>query len=235
MKGQPMRKQALLIGNSDGIGKAVTQKLLTEGWTVYGISRSDVSLNHPSYQHAAADVREQAYSDTLRDVLAKAGPLDVCIYCAGIGELLDASDLTMDVQVVEVNLMGLIKTVARVLPVMLEKGGGHFIGLSSVADVLLSDEAPAYHASKAGFSNYLEGLALALKNQPVYITNVRFGFVDTKMAKGPVKPFMMSVERATDHLLKCIKTKPARYTVPKIAIPLVAFRRFMLKIKLMFP
>jgi hypothetical protein len=51
---------------------------------------------------------------------------------------------------------------------------------------LLSSEAPSYHASKAGSSNYLGGLASALKTKGVHVTNVRFGFVDTKMAKGDV-------------------------------------------------
>ena len=107
---------------------------------------------------------------------------------------------------------------------MVGNGKGHFIGLSSVADEILSPEAPSYHASKAGFSNYLEGLALALKSKGVSVSNVRFGFVDTKMAKGDVKPFMMGVDRAEGHLLKCIDKKPIRYTAPWIVVPLVKFR-----------
>jgi len=63
------------------------------------------------------------------------------------------------------------------------------------------------------------------------MTNIRFGFVDTKMAKGDVKPFMMGLERATQHLLFCIDKKPIRYTAPKIAIPLVKFRSWMLRLK----
>lgn len=70
--------------------------------------------------------------------------------------------------------------------------GWDIIGVSSLAVELLSAEAPSYHASKAGFSNYLGGLALALKPKGVYVTNVRLGFVDTKMAKGDFNPFMMS-------------------------------------------
>ena len=77
-------------------------------------------------------------------------------------------------------------------------------------------------------SNYLEGLALALKPRGVQVTNVRFGFVDTKMAKGDVKPFMMSVEKAVDHLEVCIRRKPRRYSAPKIAIPLIKLRRLMM-------
>ena len=99
------------------------------------------------------------------------------------------------------------------------------------ADELLSSEAPSYHASKAGFSNYLEGLAFALRPKGVNVSNVRFGFVDTKMAKGDVKPFMMDVDRAAQHLLACIEKKPVRYTAPEIVIPLVSFRRWMLRLR----
>ncbi|MCB9089370.1 MAG: SDR family NAD(P)-dependent oxidoreductase [Calditrichae bacterium] len=71
------------------------------------------------------------------------------------------------------------------LPPCSSRGAGRaFIGLSSLADEMISAEAPSYHAAKAGFSNYLEGLALALKPSGVRVTNLRFGFVDTKMAKG---------------------------------------------------
>ncbi len=62
------------------------------------------------------------------------------------------------------------------------------------------------------------------------MTNVRFGFVDTKMAKGKVKPFMMSVEKAVDHLENCIRRRPARYTAPLIAVPVMKFGRIMMKL-----
>ena len=146
-----------------------------------------------------------------------------------IGELLDLSDMLRDLEIMEVNFMALIKTAAVILPFMVEQKKGHFMGLSSFADELVSAEAPSYYASKAAFSTYLESLALALKPKGVFVTNVRFGFVDTKMAKGDVKPFMMSVDRAAQHLLTCIEKKPVRYTVPKIAIPLVKFRRWMMR------
>jgi short-subunit dehydrogenase len=113
---------------------------------------------------------------------------------------------------------------------MVRAGRGHFIGISSLADELLSAEAPSYHASKAGFSNYLGGLRLALKPKGVAVTNVRFGFVDTKMAKGKVKPLMMSVERAVDHIQRCIRTRPAVYVAPKAAIPLIKFRKWMMRL-----
>jgi short-subunit dehydrogenase len=227
-----MSSIALIIGNTDGIGLAVTKKLLSKSWNVVGVSRRHSTINHESYKHYAADVSSLEYTEVLQSVCASVEPFDLCIYCAGIGELLDLSAMSREPEIVNVNLLGMIKTASAVIPDMVKKGQGHFIGLSSVADVLLSAEAPSYHASKAGFSAYLESLALAVRPKGVYVTNVRFGFVDTKMAKGDIKPFMMSVDRAVGHLLRCIAKKPVRYTAPKIVIPLIKFRKVMMRLGL---
>lgn len=229
-----MKNTALIIGNSDGIGLAITKELLSEGWIIVGLSRSDSSIKNPSYKHIVSDVQDGDYSEKLRIIVEEEDPFDICIYCVGIGERLDFSNMDNEVRAVDVNLLGMVKAVSQVIPSMLKNEKGHFIGISSVADELLSDKGPSYHASKAGFSNYLEGLALALKSKPVYITNVRFGFVDTKMAKGNIKPFIMTVDRASQHLKKCIENKPARYTAPRVIIPFVKFRKFMLNLKILF-
>ena len=225
-----MKGKALLIGNSDGIGLATSRELLKKGWKVVGISRSKSSIQDPSYEHIVAEVQDAEYSETLKSVLEKHGPIDLCIFFAGIGEILDPFNMEGEAKIIEVNLLGMVKTASCVIPLMVKRGKGHFIGISSVADELVSAEAPSYHASKAGFSNYLEGLALALRPRGVYVSNVRFGFIDTKMAKGGVKPFMMGVERAAQHLLTCIKKKPVRYTAPWFVIPLVKFRSLMLRL-----
>jgi short-subunit dehydrogenase len=220
---------ALLIGNSDGIGLATTRELLKKGWRVVGISRSKSPIEDGAYRHIVADVQDDRYPSELKSVLDQA-PVELCIYCVGIGELLDPADMEREAQIIDVNLTGMVKTAAAVIPPMVERGRGHFIGLSSLADEMLSPEAPSYHASKAGFTCYLESLALALKPKGVYVTNVRFGFVDTKMAKGDKKPFMLPVEKAVQHLLGCIEKKPIRHTAPKIVIPLVRFRSWMLRL-----
>ena len=224
-----MRPKAMLVGNSDGIGLATTRRLLAAGWDIIGISRRESPITGATYYHHVKDVSDSEYS-ALVDGLAAISPLDLCIYYVGIGERLDLSDMSDEARIIDVNLTGMVKTAAAVIPHMVKRGQGHFIGVSSLADELLSSEAPSYHASKAGFSNYLGGLALALKPKGIFVTNIRFGFVDTKMAKGDVKPFMMSVEKAVDHLESCIRKKPVRHTAPKIAIPLVKFRKFMMRL-----
>ena len=207
------RKSAVIIGNSDGIGLALTKRLLDLGWTVWGLSRSDSEVRHDSYSHARIDVTSRDYAGVLGR--AASGGIDACVYCAGIGQMLDLADLSADRAVFEVNLTGALRTLEVVLPGMVMRRSGHCLVLSSIADELVMPEAPSYAASKAGLSAYVEGLAPALRDRGVAITNVRFGFVDTKMAKGDRKPFLMTVEKAVDHLLYCLEKRPVRFTRPR--------------------
>ena len=228
-----MRASVLIIGNSDGIGLAVTRRLLERGHVVTGISRSpSVIVDEPRYTHHVADVRSAEYDDIVRGVCSASADessaaglpaLDVCIYCAGIGEELDLDQLVADAAVFEVNLMGLVRTVALVMPTFLAAGRGHFIGLSSQGDRFLNVDAPSYSASKAGVSSYLEALALAVRGRGVHVTNVRFGFVATKMARSAMRPFEISADRAARCLERCLERRPVRYTYPRRMAVVLAF------------
>ncbi|MCG8421772.1 MAG: SDR family NAD(P)-dependent oxidoreductase [Proteobacteria bacterium] len=208
--------QAIIIGNSDGIGLALTTALLEKGWDVTGISRSQSPITGDRYRHHVVDIRSDEYDGAVAQALDRAGRgIDLCVYCAGIGEEIDFDHLDADIAVFEVNLIGLVRTVSLVLPGMLAAGRGHLIGLSSQGDSFLNVDAPSYSASKAGMSSYLEALALAVRNRGVFVTNVRFGFVATKMAKADTRPFEISAEKAATCMLRCVDKRPIRYTYPR--------------------
>ena len=209
-----MASHALVIGNSDGIGLALTRRLLADGYEVIGISKSRTLIDHPSYKHFIQDVTDPEYRVLLQTMLADQVELRLCVYCAGIGHLLDFANLALETRVFEVNLMAAVVTTEMVLDYMIKKGSGHFIGLSSIADSLTSSEAPSYSASKAGISRYWEGLALALAGKTVKLTNVRFGFVDTKMAKGRRKPLMLTTEKAAGFIIAQLNRPRIRATKP---------------------
>jgi NAD(P)-dependent dehydrogenase (short-subunit alcohol dehydrogenase family) len=208
-------RHAIVIGNTDGIGLALTGRLLAGGWAVTGLSRRPAALEHDRYVHVAADVTGPDYPAELGRALTAAGRVDLCVYAAGVGDLLDLDDLGAQTRAIEVNLLGVARTVEVVVPRLLAAGGGHLIGLSSLADALISPDAPGYAASKAGMTSYLIGLGAALRPRGVAVSTVRFGFVDTKMAKGPVRPMMITVEQAVDVLMRCIRRRPAVITYPR--------------------
>lgn len=212
---------AVIIGASSGIGLALARRLVDAGWSVTGLARRDAGFAHDRYRHVVADVREPAF----RQALAALETPDVCVYATGIGELLELEKPSCEADVFTTNLTGLAITVEELLPRMIAGKRGHLIGISSQADRVIDRHAPSYAASKAGMSSYLEGLALACRKHGVAITNVRFGFVDTAMAKSDVKPFMITADRAARVIEKCIASRPIRKTVPlRMAAVLWLFR-----------
>jgi short-subunit dehydrogenase len=219
--------RALIIGNSDGIGLATTRALLAAGWEVVGLSRSASAVDHAAYRHTITDVAAPSFREALRPIVVGSGGLDACLYCAGQGEPVCLEDLGSDVRVFEVNLMGALATAEIVIPAMVRAGAGHFLVLSSQADEMRSAEAPSYAASKAALSSYFEGLALALRPRGVAVTNVRFGFVDTKMAKASVRPFMITADRAAAVILRALRTRPIRVTFPLRASAMMALLRWV--------
>lgn len=221
--------RALVIGNSDGIGLGLTKRLLSDGWRVQGVSRSSSSVMHDTYQHLVADVTQDDYAERLRRALDPAPAL--VVYCAGIGEEFNEATLEIDQKVFQVNLMGAVKTIEIALPSLIRAKQGQIIVLSSLGDKVVAKEAPSYYASKAGLSSYIEGIAWAVRERGVAVTNVRFGFVDTKMAKGDTKPQMMSVDRAVEHLMKCVRIRPIRYSRPRFMAALVTIAGCLMRVK----
>jgi short-subunit dehydrogenase len=208
------QKVAVLIGNSDGIGLKTTSLLLDKGYQVIGISKSPVSIDNANYKHVVQDVSDENYRVVLQGILTSISRTDLCIYFVGIGTLINLENLADDTKVFQVNLMSAVITTELVVTEMLKRGYGHFIGLSSIADVLISAEAPSYMASKAGVSNYWEGLALALAHKNVKVSNIRFGFVDTKMAKSARKPFLLTTQKAAEFIFNVIENPRPRATKP---------------------
>jgi len=213
-------KYILLIGNSDGIGLALTQRLLDEGAFVTGISRSPSPIKHRLYNHKVNDVILDCFKEDLEEVVRGFPRLDYLIFLAGVLEDLDWGKLSNQSKVFKVNLMGAVVATEVGLSAFYTQGFGHFIGLSSLADLCLSQKTPSYSASKVGISWYWEGLGLANKNPRIHITNIRFGFVGTKISKLRSKFFTLSTDTAVNFILSTIYQPKIRATKPYYLVPL---------------
>jgi hypothetical protein len=64
-------------------------------------------------------------------------------------------------------------------------------------------------------------MALKLRGSGISVTNIRFGFVDTKMAQASRKPLIITPEVAGGHVLKCLEKRPIQLSVPKLAATFV--------------
>ena len=83
------------------------------------------------------------------------------------------------------------------------------MGISSVAGLRGDYLAPSYAASKAYQINYLEGLRIkaAKTKLPIFITDIRPGFVNTAMAKGDGLFWVAPVEKAATQIFQAVVKK----------------------------
>jgi short-subunit dehydrogenase len=223
------RPVLLLTGAANGIGRATAVALAARGYRLALLDRDSGPLDELAarlraegtpVEAAPADVRDgDSLKTAIADVEARLGPTEVLVACAGVGGLSSALDLDVEGfrQMLEVNVLGVARTIDAVLPGMFARGSGHIVGISSVAGYRGLPWMPGYSASKAALTTYLEGLRPALKRRGVTITTVFPGFVRTAITAGtpfrqPVK--MLEPEQAARALVRAIERRPRDYSFP---------------------
>jgi NAD(P)-dependent dehydrogenase (short-subunit alcohol dehydrogenase family) len=146
------------------------------------------------------------------------GGLDLVVYTAGVMPRVepDEYDFDKDAHIVEVNLLGGIAWLNEAARRFAAAGGGTIVGLSSVAGDRGRRGQPAYGASKAGLSTYLESLRNRLTVKGVRVVTAKPGPVDTPMTHGVEKlPFLISADRAAGLILKAARRGRAVAYVPE--------------------
>ncbi|KKL21135.1 hypothetical protein LCGC14_2448470, partial [marine sediment metagenome] len=92
---------------------------------------------------------------------------------------------------------------------------GQLVGLSSFAALRGMKGQSAYCASKAGFSKYLESIAIDTINEAITVTDLAPGFIDTELNRAIEKrPFLVSAEKGTKVMVDLIEKKVEFSFVP---------------------
>lgn len=209
-------KKAIVIGASSGIGKAIAEILVKNNYKV-GITgrRKEVLLetksqNENQYHVRVFDVKEtNKIVENLEALVHELGGIDLLIISAGIGELNEALNFQQELYTIETNIIGFTCIANWAFKYFENQQFGHLAAISSIGGLRGSRAAPAYNASKAFQINYLEGLrqkANKLK-QPIYVSDIRPGLVNTEMAKGEGLFWVMPVNKAAKQIYIAIQNK----------------------------
>jgi len=154
---------ALVTGASSGIGQATAELLSANGFIVFGTSRAPEKLAR-SYRWLPLDVRSDASVEAaIQSLLEQAGRIDVLVNNAGysqVGAIEESSIADVQAQF-DANVLGVIRMIKAVLPVMRRQGSGRIINVSSV----VGHVAPPYVGVYATSKFALEGLSEALREE----------------------------------------------------------------------
>ena len=134
------------------------------------------------------------------------GAVDLLVYAAGIMPPVGESEYSpeKDRLVVEVNLIGAMGWLDHAALRMETARRGTIVGISSVAGDRGRRGFPAYAASKAGLTTFLESLRNRLSRHGVNVVTIRPGFVDTPMTAGLPLPrrLVISADEAAARILR---------------------------------
>ena len=216
-------KKVIIIGATSGIGKGLAIQYAANGWTV-GITGRRSSLLDEIKQLFPDKIFTSCFDITaphnvhqIDELIQKMGGINLFIYSAGIGELSTQPNWEIDEKVIATNVTAATKCCGHIFNYFVEKGSGQIAIISSIAAVRGGSSAPSYNASKAFVSSYAESLnlqAIALQKD-IIITDVKPGFVNTSMAKGGGKFWVMPVDKICRQIYTAIQAKKRKVVVSK--------------------
>ena len=175
-------KTAVVTGGASGIGRAVAERLRSDGFqaAVIDLSPTDDEFGH------VADVTDRAQVDAaVAAIREKFGPILVLVNAAGVEGFQKFSKMTFAEwsKVIDVNLNGVFHTIQSVLPDMVEAGWGRIVNISSSSTHSGQPFMAHYVAAKSAVNGLTKSLALEYGPSGITVNAVPPGFVDTPMLR----------------------------------------------------
>lgn len=188
-------RHALVTGGSRGIGRAVVQALLGDGWTVDFCSRSEESVNE-ALEHfhqqledpervegRPVDVGEQDEVDAwVDDVAGRRGGLHLVVNNAGVGRFHPVDEMSGDAwrEQIRTNLDGPFYVTRAAAPHLRDADGGVIVNVASLAARHPFAGGAGYNASKFGLLGLSDASMLDLRKYDVRVVAILPGSVDTE-------------------------------------------------------
>ncbi|OLS33170.1 MAG: putative oxidoreductase [Candidatus Heimdallarchaeota archaeon AB_125] len=188
-------KVIIITGASSGIGKAVAQALVRYKPKLVLTARRKRKLYHTAnllkkqklkVLPIVSDIRNREDRTRIIDLTLKMfGRIDVLINNAGLGKanlFLNQPEEEID-QLIETNILSLIKMTHAVVPIMEEQGGGSIINISSSLAMLPVYPFAVYCATKSAVKVFGDGIRQELKDYGISVSTVLPGPYNTEFNK----------------------------------------------------
>jgi hypothetical protein len=231
-----MVRSMFITGASAGIGAGLAAEFARRGWNLAIAARRVDRLESLASELRAAgagrvlplslDVTDFAsIGAALQRAAAELGRLDVVVVNAGVGYHLPVGKGKFELarRTIDTDLTGAIATLEAALPILRAQGGGQLVAITSIAGSRGMPFLGAYSASKAGLHRYLQSLRAEVYREPIDVTELAPGYIDTDMNRGARhRPFVIPLAKGAAIMARLIERRVRHRYVPAWPWALVA-------------
>lgn len=201
------------MGASSGIGMEVARLLLRRGWHLGLAARrteplAALSEEYPGLvKYASIDIMEAGSEVLLRRLIDEMEGISLYLHVSGVGWQNMALDADKELTTVQTNALGFTRMVGEAYRYFTARGEGHIAVVSSIAGTKGIGAAPAYSATKAFDTTYVEALEQQahMRGKHIHFTDIRPGFVRTALlGDGRRYPLLMNPEAVARAIVNAI-------------------------------
>jgi len=185
-----MKRTAFITGGTQGIGKAIVEKLIDQdfkvviGFMSQKTKANDMVKNIDSLNGEAVAMHCDISSrSSIQEVVAKIKHIDILINNAGISQSKDFLDITDEDwnQMININLRGAFICSQEVIPSMLKRNWGRIINITSIGGQWGGINQVHYASSKAGLTGLSMSLARLYSGKGITSNSISPGIIETEM------------------------------------------------------
>lgn len=178
-------KTVLITGAARGLGKHLSELLVSKGYFVYGTSRNLKTLkNVENTEFFYLDLTDQKSIDELANHFLETGiTIDAIVHNSGVAyldpiEVLDEEEYR---HIFEVNFFGVVKLTKKLLPILKKSAKSNLVFISSIVSIDCWPYLGAYSASKRALESVAFEWATLLKKWNIYVSVVQPNPLPTDM------------------------------------------------------
>ncbi|PZX46259.1 short-subunit dehydrogenase [Roseinatronobacter thiooxidans] len=212
-----------IVGASEGLGRALAQKLSKAGCNLVLSARSEDSLKAlaDSLQGQArivpCDVSDRA---SVVAAAQQAGAVDGLVFLAGVYWPFSARDWNAEQAeaMFDVNLTGAARVLGQVVPGMVDRGAGHVVITGSLSGYRGLPGSIGYSSSKAGLMHLAESMHADLRSTGVDVQLANPGFIRTRLTDKNdfTMPFLMEPEQAAEEMMQLMRSDRFQRAFPRL-------------------
>lgn len=212
-------KIAIVTGASSGLGAAISNALVAEGATVYGLARNSDALKvvqkklGNDFIPITLDISEEkAVKSWVFETFSDEKSPDILVNNAGTGYFGKIDKMPSDewYKMINTNLNGMYCITSQIVKLMkAKKESSHIINIGSILGTTTRAEGAAYCATKYGISGFSEALFKELREYNIKVSCLNPGSIDTSFFKSSgiqAHSNMLQAEDIASTMLHILKT-----------------------------